>query len=89
MPERPRWVRRSLLAPSRSGLADQVTAVRRATTAPIPAARRALVKTRSGGQPQLDPVALWAGNPAEPADTLHVALISHELALVSPSGPPR
>ena len=27
---------------------------------------------RSGGLPQLDPVALRIGDPAEPADTLHV-----------------
>ena len=32
----------------------------------------ACVMTRSGGLPQLDPVALRIGDPAEPADTLHV-----------------
>ena len=32
----------------------------------------ACVKTRSGGLPQLHPVALRIGDPAEPADTLHV-----------------
>ena len=32
----------------------------------------ACVKTRSGGLPQLDPIALGIGDPAEPADTLHV-----------------
>src|SRR5215831_19154764 len=31
----------------------------------------ACVKTRSGGLPQLDPIALGIGDPAEPADTLH------------------
>ena len=30
------------------------------------------VTTRSGGLPQLDPIALRIGDPAEPADTLHV-----------------
>ena len=36
------------------------------------------MKTRSGGLPQLDPIALRIGDPAEPADTLHVLrLFSH------------
>src|SRR5580658_5184459 len=35
-------------------------------------ATTACVKTRSGGLPQLDPVALGIGDPAEAADTLHV-----------------
>ena len=49
---------------------------------PLPSCRRAVrrrtqhvtawVETRSGGLPQLDSVALRVGDPAEPADTLHV-----------------
>ncbi len=51
---------------------------------PAPARQHvtACVKTRSGGLPQLDPVALGIGDPAEPADTLHVLrLFSHVRSL--------
>jgi multicomponent Na+:H+ antiporter subunit D len=42
----------------------------------------ACVKTRSGGLPQLDPVALGIGDPAEPADALQVMrLFSHVRSL--------
>src|SRR5450432_366309 len=37
-----------------------------------PPARHRLMKTRSGGLPQLDPIARGISDPAEPADTLHV-----------------
>jgi hypothetical protein len=40
------------------------------------------VTTRSVRLPQLDPVALGIGDPAEPADTLHVLrLLSHVRSL--------
>ena len=43
------------------------------------------VKTRSGGLPQLDPIALGIGDPAESTDTLHVLRLCSHVRSLAPN----